>query len=178
MPLLLLLPYGLLGWLVWRTRRHAPTAIAIVLLIALFSRMAFTSAHTAAILVMGHGAELLVAMIFLHRAMSGTTLLQADERPAYAMCGFLIWLHDVNFALTLSRSSVAQLDYAEGKASAENDFVVLAADHVNASVPTIARLFLLACVGGLFLPWLLYRNEGAIAAWWMKVDNSGGVSES
>ncbi|MES2176283.1 MAG: hypothetical protein V4550_00350 [Gemmatimonadota bacterium] len=171
-PFLLVIPYGLFAAALWRVRRHAPTVIALLVLVAVYSRIASTDAHNAVIIGMGHGAELLIALVFLHRAMSGTTLLQADERPAYAMCGFLIWLHDVHFAWTLSRSTDAQAAYAEGKSSVENDFVVLAADHVNMSVPAIARLFSLICLLSVFLPWLLYRYEGAIALWWMRANDS------
>jgi hypothetical protein len=173
---LLLVPYGLFATALWAVRRHVPTVLGVLILGAVYSRMAFTDSHKAAILVMGHGTELLIALVFLHRAMSGTTLLQADERPAYAMCGFLIWLHDVQFAWTLSRSSEAQAAYGEGKSSVENDFVVLAADHVNTSVAGIARVFLVACLIGPVIPWLLYRYEGAIAEWWMRV--SGEVESS
>ncbi|MDB4917172.1 MAG: hypothetical protein JWM95_4816 [Gemmatimonadetes bacterium] len=174
-PLLLLIPYGLLAAALWKARHDVPTVIALLVVAAVYSRLAFTNSHNALILAMGHGAELLMALVFLHRAMAGTTLLQADERPAYAMCAFLILIHDVQFAWTISRSTEAQAAYAEGKSSVENDWIVLAADHVNISVPGIARIFLLACLAGPVIPWLLYRHESTMAEWWMRV--TAGVEE-
>lgn len=164
-PFLLVVPYALLVAGMWRFRRHPPTWLAFFLLGIAYSIAAFSTLHTAAMIAMGHGGELLMAAVFISRAMSGTTLLQADERPAYAMCGFLIWMHDARFFSSLAKSRETQEWYNEGKSYADNDLVILAADHVNMSVSQIAFIFLVLSLGVFIVPRLAYKYEGAIEAW-------------
>lgn len=172
-PFVLVIVYGFFVAGLWRVRSHYPTVLAGVALLLVYTWAAFSQWHHVVILAMGHGMELVMALVFLHRAMSGTTLLQADERPAYAMVGFLIWFHAVQFAWTLSRDAETQAGYAEGKGGLAHDFTVIASDYANMSVPGIARLFLVACVVGLFVPRLAYRYESAISLWAARVSPEG-----
>lgn len=167
-PSLLVVPYALLLAGLWKVRHHFPSVISVVCVGLGYTVMAFGRWHSMAMVAMGHGGELVMIAVFMHRAMSGTSLLQADERPAYAMCAFLIWLHDTKFFLSLARNPDTQSWYAEGKSYADNDLTILAADYFNASVARLALIFFLLSLIALLLPRLLYKYEGALAAWRMR----------
>ena len=157
--------YLLFAVLLWRVRKHAPTVLALIVAAVIHSWIMWSPWHEGVIIGMGHGMELVFAAIFLYRAMTGTTLLQADERPAYAMVGFLILLDRASFFYRLSTDRELQEWYLEGKASADNDLVRIADSFWNTSVPHMAQLFMLACVAMPFVARLFYRYEGPLLMW-------------
>jgi len=158
--LLLGLVYVLFAALVaacWRDRRKLAASLAGL---GLFVACAHTTAHQAIILFMGHGAELAVAGVFLYRAMSGSTVVHAAERPLYAMCGFFIVLSDVAFGYRLWRSPAERAAYGAAKGGGHwMDFSQLAR-HLGVSLPTVACLFLLCCLLPVALSVLVHRHWG------------------
>lgn len=164
------LVYGLMGYAGWRVRRHRPTVLGVAGLIVLYSFVVFSDWSEVLILSMGHGTELIIAGIFLYRAMSGDAVLQVDERPAYAMAGLLILFHDISFAWGLTTDEFARELYDEGKGGMMNDFTVVVL-HLRGyvrgiAVADIGRWFLVGCGVTVVAASLAHRYQNRIAGWW------------
>jgi hypothetical protein len=157
--------YVVCAILLWRVRKHPPTAVALLGLIAFHSWLMWTDWHQAVILGMGHAMELIFAAIFLYRAMTGTTLLQADERPAYAMVGFIMLFNRISFFYGLSTDRDLQAWYLDGKSYADNDLVRIADAFWNTTVPHMAQLFVIACFLMPLVARLFYKYEGPMWMW-------------
>ncbi|MCB1058253.1 MAG: zinc ribbon domain-containing protein, partial [Acidobacteria bacterium] len=74
-----------------------------------------TDFDDAIILVMGHGLELVVAGLFLYRALTGRSLRTPAERPAYAFAGWFIVLYDLRFAWQLATDPDHRTVYEQAK---------------------------------------------------------------
>jgi hypothetical protein len=165
-PVLLALPYGLLAWAGWRWRRHVPTLLGLGVVTWVYSWLAFTDWHDVVILAMGHGTELLIAGVFLYRAMSGHSVLQVDERPAYAMAALLILIHDVRFGWDLMRSDEARAAYEDAKGGgAWMDFSQIEI-YTRVSVERLGKWFVAASSLPVLGAWLAHRYQQRIADWW------------
>ena len=110
-------------------------------------------------LAMGHGAELLFAALFIHRAVSGRACRQAVERPLYAWIGFHIVFHDLRFAWGLVSSSIQRELYGEAKGGGHwMDFSRLADEYFGVPLEAVASAFALLCllppILGLAASWL------------------------
>jgi hypothetical protein len=96
--------------------RHNPVSRALALSIcAAYAWTAWTSLHHMVTTAMGHGAELVFAAIFFHRALSGRACQTSAERPLYAFLGFFITFYDVRFAHRLLTSSFHRKLYGQAK---------------------------------------------------------------
>jgi hypothetical protein len=162
--------YGLVAYAMWRTRKHIPTVIVIAALTAAHVSISITPLHEGLIIGMGHGLEPVFAAVFIYRAMTGTTLLQADERPAYAMVGFLMIFDRLSFFYKLATDSDFQAWYNEGKSYADNDLVRIADAFWNTSVAHMAQLFVILWLSIPFIARLFYRLEGPISMWWSRFE--------
>ena len=68
------------------------------------------------------------------------------ERPLYAFVGFFIVLSDLRFAHGLMTSAAGRAEYEAAKGGGHwMDFSVLAEQHLNTDLGTVAAFFLLAC---------------------------------
>jgi hypothetical protein len=157
--------YLLLAVVLWRVRKHPPTVVVVLLMGIGHSIVMWSAWHEGVILAMGHGMELVFAAVFLYRAMTGTTLLQADERPAYAMVGFLILLNRLSFFYKLSTDGDFQAWYLEGKSYADNDLVRIADFFWHTPVAHLAQLFVIACLLMPVMARIFYRFEGPMWRW-------------
>ena len=159
--------FGIILVLLWRTRRHRPTTIGLLGFGAIYGYLAFTHWHEAIILAAGEGAVLIMASVFLNRAMTGTALLQADERPAYAMVGFILLFNEVSFFWRLANDASFRDFYDEGKSYADNDLVRLMTEQrIHTSLPAMGNYGLGICVAMVILARLAYAYEGEITRWW------------
>jgi hypothetical protein len=128
-------------------RSHALLRNALAALLALHVVVAFTPAHEAVILAMGHGGELCFATLALHRALSGRACQLAAERPLYGLVGWFLVLSGAQLAWRLRTSAFHREVYAEAKGGGHwMDFSRLAEEHFHTSLETVATLFLLACI--------------------------------
>jgi hypothetical protein len=153
-----ILVYAALAAGLWLVRGRPRALVVLADLTALYSLLAWTPAHEAAIVLGGHGSELVFAGIFLHRAVSGEGLKTRAERPAYAFVAFFTLLFDVRFALRLIASPLERAIYEEAKGGGHwMDFSRLADDYLHASLPVVALLFLLACALPPLLAVLAHR---------------------
>jgi hypothetical protein len=162
--LVLLCAYGGLAALVYAARQDRRTLGAALGLVVLFALLAHTRWHQALILAAGHGAELLVAMLFFYRALSGHAILNPLERPLYAALGFYLALHNVQLGWSLASSWYEREVYAQAKGGAHQmDFSRLASEHLRISLAGVARLHVLASLAALPLVFLGYTRRNSIA---------------
>lgn len=154
LPLLLAI-YGGFAFLAW-VFRHNRTSLALAAGLAGFhALLVVTGGDRAFITAMGHGGELLIAALFLHRAISGRGCKLEAERPLYAWIAFHIVLHDVRFAWGLMTSDLARELYGEAKGGGHwMDFDVLARQVLHVPLEAVAAAFLAACLVAPLVPLL------------------------
>ncbi len=166
---MLLLPVGVQGALLALALlfRRNPLSLALTLAVAAFyGWTAWTGAHHAWILAMGHGTELVIAGIFLHRAFSGDACEGSAERPVYAFAGGFTLLHDLHFAWRLVTSPAQRQLYADAKGGGHwMDFSRLATDTFHVPLETVAAWFLLLCLLPPLLVWAVNYWSEAWEEW-------------
>jgi hypothetical protein len=147
-------------------RGNRATLVVLALLFASYLVIAFTSLHSMLILFMGHGTELLIAGIFLYRALSGRAVVHAVERPLYAIVGFFLLFSDLGFAYRLMSSAGFREEYACAKGGCiDMDFVRIATEFLNVKLTTVAGFFFLCCLAVPVLAFLAFRYESYIFSW-------------
>jgi hypothetical protein len=157
-PILILLIYAGFAVVAFRSRNNRATLFALLAVIIVYSVVCFSRLRDLLGSAMGHGAELLVAGIFLYRALSGSQILRGHERPLYAFLGLYIILADACFAYELMTNHERRQDYAAEKGGGHwMDFSRIADEHLHMSLQTVAALFLLACVLTPIVAFLGYR---------------------
>ena len=156
----LIFVYLFFGWLLYFYRRNRLTFSIILMIVALYSLTAFTSAHQVVILFMGYGAELVFAGIFLYRALSGSSIVVSVERPLYAFLAFFIFYKDFSFAYDLMYSSAYRAEYAAAKGGGHwMDFSRIAREFFHVELTSVAAFFLLLCVVVPILTFLFFRYK-------------------
>ena len=96
-------------------------------LVLLHAVSAFTAIHSVLILFMGHGTELVIAGLFIYRAISGRAIIHAAERPLYGIIGFFIAFSDITMAYNLLTNASYREDYLGAKGGdMDMDFSVIA----------------------------------------------------
>ncbi len=158
-PLVLLLVYAGFVALLWAFRRNALSLAVVAGTAATYTALLLTSGSDIVMIAMGHGTELLIAALFIHRAASGRACRAGGERPLYAWIGFHIVVHNLRFAWGLCTSSFERQVYADAKGGGHwMDFSRLANEFFGVSVETVAGIFLVSCLLppliGLATTWL------------------------
>lgn len=173
--ILLTLLYGGLAYLFYRYWRNVLTARFLLGFTLVYLFCAYTPIHGALVVGMGHGFELLFAIIFLYQSLSGFGCHTSIERPLYGMLGFYIVLYDISFAWGLLTDADRRAIYQFGKGGIDNDFVRLARDYLHVNLSAIAVAFLIGSLLVLPAAYAVFRYEHWIAAWlyrlfWMTND--------
>ena len=102
--------------------------------------------HEMLILGAGHGCELLMATVFLYRALTGSACRFAAERPLYACVGFFLLVFDVQFAFRLLTSPVHRAMYESAKGGGHwMDFSRVADEFLHVDLRAVAAVYLAAC---------------------------------
>lgn len=161
--ILLLIIYGGLAALAYYCRYHRQLLIALVVFTAIYTLVAFSMIHEILFVAMGHGFELLFAIIFLYRALSGWGCRYALERPLYAMLGFFIVLFNMRFAWMLQFNDVFGELYQMGKGGIDHDLVRLARDFWHTDLTTVVGLYGFLVILTPVIPFLLYCYRGRIS---------------
>jgi hypothetical protein len=144
---IVLVMYAILGYLAYRYRGNRTTVGALLLSGALYSWIAFTDMHLILGLFMGHGTELIIAGIFLYRAMSGYAILEALERPLYAFGAFFILFEDIRFSYRLTTSQVHRIMYEDAKGGGHwMDFSRISEQFLRVELSTVSAAFLACCI--------------------------------
>ncbi|RMH65430.1 MAG: hypothetical protein D6676_07520 [Cyanobacteria bacterium J003] len=152
----LLIYAGLLA-LAYFYRQNRLTLICLGVLTLLYSLVAFSPIHEMLFVAMGHGFELIFAVIFLYRALSGWGCRYPVERPLYSMLGFFIVFFNMRFAWQLQFNPVFREMYLMGKGGIDHDFVRLARDFFHTDLATVVGLYGFFVVLTPAIAFLLYR---------------------
>lgn len=146
-PALVALVYAGLGFLAWIFRGNGASLALTLLVAGGYTALLCTAGAEVFTIAMGHGGELLIATLFLHRAASGRAVQHGAERPLYAWLGLHVVLHDLRFAWGLVTSDFAREVYADAKGGGHwMDFSRLANEFLGVSLETVAGVFLLLCL--------------------------------
>jgi hypothetical protein len=157
-PLLLVVIYGMFASLAFRERDDRRALIIILVGVALYTAAAFSPLRDLLITAMGHGTELLIAGVFLYRALSGSQILRSQERSLYAFVGLYIILADARFAYRLIASREHREEYGEAKGGRHwMDLSRIADTHLHGRLEVVAAFLLLACASTLLASFLAHR---------------------
>ncbi len=112
--------------LLWRLRdRRWGCAVLAGAGAVLFS-LALSDAGTIAIISAGHDGEVVLAAIFLYRALSGVAVVSTLERWLYAIIGWTVLLQSIAMCWKVAYDPAAKERYFAGKGGMDNDFVIIA----------------------------------------------------
>ncbi len=125
-------------WLRWAL---GSATIAVTLLI-------LTGLDEAWFVWMGYGGELIIATVFLHRALTGVAEVYPGERWLYGMVAWALLSHALGMCWMLLFDPAFQHTYLMGKRGIDNDFVRLT-ESLGLSLRGVAWLNLLV---GLLVP--------------------------
>lgn len=123
---LMVLWVAALGWLLWRYRLHRPAWPVLAVPVAIYLALAVTRMHEIVITFMGHGMELTIAGVFLYRALSGSAVKIAIERPLYAFLGIFLVFNEMAFAWGLTYSHEKRVEYGIELSGIPNDWLRIA----------------------------------------------------
>ncbi|MDW8413615.1 MAG: hypothetical protein RMM17_13155 [Acidobacteriota bacterium] len=155
---LLVIIYAVFAYALLQLRQNKKMLLLVATVSMLYTIAAFTRIHELLMIAMGHGSELLFAMLFLYRAISGSSLVHNLERPAYAFAGCYITLHNLKFAYRLATRADYRLEYEEAKGGGHwMDFSRIALEFMDGKLVLVATIFLLATLLVPVLSYLLYR---------------------
>ncbi len=147
MPLLLLALYGGFAFLLWIFRANRVSLGLVAGVALVYTVLLLTPGADIAMIAMGHGAELIFAALFIHRAVSGRACHHAAERPLYAWIGFHIVFHDLRFAFGLVTNAFQREMYGAAKGGGHwMDFSRLADEYFGCSLEVVAGAFFLLCL--------------------------------
>lgn len=156
----LLICYGIFAVLLFRLRARPGPRNLLSALLVVYSIAAFTPLHEIVQLAMGHAMELLIAGIFLYRAIAGRAVTHAVERPLYAACAVFMILQNTALAWGLMRSAEARELYGAAKGGGHwMDLSRIAHDYLGVGLPAVAFLLFLACLATPCASYLAYRYE-------------------
>ncbi|MCP4214030.1 MAG: hypothetical protein GY765_05195 [bacterium] len=160
---IVIIVYILLAALLYMYRGNRLTLGILIGGTALYSLTAFTSLHSMIILFMGHGTELIFGGICFYRALSGSAVVVAAERPLYAFLGFFIFFSDCGFAFRLMTSKMFRADYEAAKGGGHwMDFSRIAEEYLDVRLATVALFFLLLCLLMPVATYLFYRKKEGV----------------
>jgi len=146
-------------------RRNRLTLAVLAGAVVVHGLLAYTRGHRVLILFMGHGTEVLLAGVFLYRALSGSAVRLRIERPLYAFCGFFILICDVIFALGLITNPLNRARYESARAAGHwMDFRRIAEHHLHVDLSVVAAVLLVCCVVAPVLSFLAFRYQARLRA--------------
>jgi len=138
-------------------RRLLP--VIVVLLTLLIIGLALTQGHNVAILFMGYGAEIFIAVFCMARAVLGLTRYGAVEKYLNMTFGLYVMAYNIVLLRSLMTSDIAQMAYGMQKGGElQGDFDQIA-DRLGATLQSVAGLSL--GFMGLMLIGLV-----AFVVWW------------
>ncbi len=156
--LLWLLIYVGFAGLFWVYRHNRTTVTVLAALVLLHAVCALTSIHSVLILFMGHGTELVIAGLFIYRALSGRAVIHEAERPLYGIIGFFIAFADISMAYKLLTNASYRADYLGAKGGdMDMDFSVIATDYLHTNMASVVMVFFVCCLLCLVLSFLAFR---------------------
>ncbi len=130
--------------------RRRPSRLAVFgVLLGLYVLVAHTWLRELLFVFMGHGFELVIAAVFLYRALSGSAVLNPLERPLYGILGWFMVLIGIRFSWLLLTDQTFIWEYRRGKMGVHNDFIRLGEELLGVGLSAVTVCYLLLC---LFTP--------------------------
>ncbi|MCS7030288.1 MAG: M50 family metallopeptidase [Gloeomargarita sp. SKYG116] len=152
--------YLAMGGLMYYFRRNWLTLTVLIILALMYTWIYFTRWHEWLLVAMGHGMELVFAVMFLYRAMTGWACQQPGEQTLYGILGFFILLYDLNFTRQLLFDATMRELYLLGKGDVlDHDFVRIAQEFWHVPLAWVVSLFGLSCLLTPLATWGLYRYQ-------------------
>ena len=146
-PFLIIVAYAIFAFFLLQARTNRRELLGWTIAVAFYTGALFSPLREFLITAMGHGSELVFAGIFLHRALSGNQVLRSEERPLYAFLGLFMLVEDARFAYNLMSNEAYREAYGDAKGGGHwMDFDLIARDNLHWSLPSVAGLFLVACL--------------------------------
>jgi len=136
----------------------------VVLLTLIYTILLLTPINHALAVAMGHGMELIAIVVCLFLAISGYLCRIPGDRAIYAMLGFFLWFHDIEFSWRLLNDPDFREFYEGGIGGViDNDLTILAAEYFHGNLSALAQILLICCllapaiaaIAYIFQPWLL-----------------------
>jgi membrane-associated protease RseP (regulator of RpoE activity) len=161
---LLLVPLGLLAWMGWQHRENPRAKWAWAAAGIVFLLLAISPAHRHLMVLMGHGNELIIATVFMYRALSGSAIKVPAERSLYAACGLFIVFESLRFGWGLMTSEELRYMYEQAKGGGHwMDFSQIAGEFA-VRVKTLAAVFFMGALAVPAIAWLLFRYREQIGS--------------
>jgi hypothetical protein len=160
---MVLVMLGVIGRLLYSAHRRRRYRVLGALGAAVYLLFAFTPLGQLTIIIMGHGAELVIASLFLYRALSGRSIVHSAERPLYAMVAVAIIGLDLRFAMRLLFGAGAAMEYREGLDGHTHDLVRIADNYLHVGLSSVVFVFLLLCLLAPAAAFVYFRKRGYCA---------------
>jgi hypothetical protein len=158
LPGLLVIIYALSAYVIFKLRTRPWLLAACLIAVPLHALITFTRWRDFTSIVMGHGLEVIIAGVFLYRALSGVQILRAIERPLYAFLGIFFLIGAFKFGYGLRNDLEMREDYeTETRDGIHHDFVRAANDFLHVPLETVAGWYLVLCVLTPLLAYTAYR---------------------
>ena len=168
--IIVIVVYLLFASLFYLYRKKSFTLVFLLIIVILYTVFAFTSGHQVIILFMGHGFELIFAIVFLYRAFSGSSIIVPIERPLYAFLGFFIVFIDIRFAHRLMTSTAFRADYGAAKGGGHwMDFSRIAEEFLNVQLTSVAAFFFVLCVLTPIAAFLIFRYKAFLVSFFKRL---------
>jgi len=168
--IIVIVVYLLFASLFYLYRKNPFTLVFLLIIVVLYTVFAFTTGHQVIILFMGHGFELLFAIVFLYRAFSGSSIIVPIERPLYAFLGFFIVFIDIRFAHRLMTSAAYRADYGAAKGGGHwMDFSRIAHEFLNVELISVAAFFFVLCVLTPITAFVIFRYNAYLASFFKRL---------
>lgn len=147
-------------WYLLRFYRNRLILLLLAGAFMIYCLTTLTASHQGIILSAGHAAELLFAGILLYRALSGSKISRAFQRPLYAFIGLFVILDNVRFSYLLAFDDLERHKYEAAQGMGfQMDFTRLADHYTGTSVATIAVIFLVLCLATPLVSYLCLRQR-------------------
>jgi hypothetical protein len=152
--------YPVFAGLIYVYRKNTATVCVLLIAAAIHALINYTKIHYMLILFMGHGTELIIAGLFIYRALSGRSIVHSAERPLYALLGFFVVFFDLSFAYRLLGSASYRAVYGMAKGGEiEMDFIRIATDYLHTGLTAVVWFFFICCLLTPLLAFLAFRYE-------------------
>jgi len=174
---ILMLLFMAIAIFLWQQHRRPRAFWLAAALVGVYILVLATPLHSLFIVAMGHGMELIVAGIFLHRALVERDRWDDAERFLYAGTSFFVLLVNASLAWGLMTRESARSEYSMGKGGAlVPDLIEIARTYLGTGLEQTAFLLLAGCLATPILTYLAYRNRLALGdrlreLWWPLEDH-------
>ncbi len=149
-----------IAWLIYVYRKNIHAVLFLIAISIIHVILSLTVWHSVLIVFMGHGFELIIATLFIYRALSARSIIHTIERPMYSIIGFYIFFYDLVFAYKMLTNLSYEAEYLDSKdGDIDPDFLVIAREHLGVSMRSVVFFFLFCCFLPPVVSFLCHRYE-------------------